>query len=654
MRFLPAVATTFLAVTIIAVVSCAGTPAPVGLSEGCSINSDCEGDLVCVFGRCHIACVTDKDCNGDAHCVLPGVCLLPQETTCSSTLPCVVGLTCVGTTCLASCSTDANVGGSSLCLAEQTCLEVDGKEVCEPNPVDAGVDSGNHKHDGAVVPDSGADSAHKHDATIPLTDAGADAHHEHDAAHDGTTATDAPADARKKDTGHETDSGGHDTGSNKDAGHDSAHDSGHDAGVDATNSCPIAQTQFGTPAMGASNSSFSSGVATRTANDLYIFSGYTGTNSNDSGTDNEVWVQAFDPQTSTAKGPPQPLFVMPDLLFPSITGSGTVNLYAAAVSPQGEIALVYDANFAGDGSTFALYVALLGPSADAGTDGGVAGLTLLGTPQILDTNTQFGPAHVYWSTASLAFVCSWFSNSDGPQVSLKKFRPNGDPAGSVSPVPTDNPGATVWTDGQNPVSGSAAESGNLLGVAWISPDDTFHSGFYPPKLTVLTDVGLEVGDSVQVTPDTESVIPYWVAVGGTAQGFVYFYEDTSTSPGVVEAFLPTSLADAGFGGTPDGGDASTLKSFTFTGDLPASYGVAASDGPGGAGGVGIGLVYQSEVEFAYVAADGSLAAPAGQVFSYAMGTEGTFYVSNFGGSFVVSLYDTSTHTTQAAVSGCSE
>src|SRR6202020_970551 len=99
--------------------SCTDTPPPVGLAEGCSINSDCEGALVCVFGRCHVACVSAKDCGG-ASCLPPGVCELKVEATCSATLPCVTGLTCVGAKCLAPCDIDAGALGQSQCLPEQT------------------------------------------------------------------------------------------------------------------------------------------------------------------------------------------------------------------------------------------------------------------------------------------------------------------------------------------------------------------------------------------------------------------------------------------------------------------------------------------------------------------------------------------------------
>ena len=40
------------------------------LGEGCLIDTDCEGDLVCVFRRCHHECETDKDCADKQPCTL--------------------------------------------------------------------------------------------------------------------------------------------------------------------------------------------------------------------------------------------------------------------------------------------------------------------------------------------------------------------------------------------------------------------------------------------------------------------------------------------------------------------------------------------------------------------------------------------------------
>src|SRR5580658_2463717 len=138
---------------------------------------------------------------------------------------------------------------------------------------------------------------------------------------------------------------------------------GGDATVE-TNACLSAQTQFGSTAQGDSNPNFTSGVGVRTATQLLIFSGYAGGgDAGDAGTDNLVYVQAFDPTTANSLGPAQPLFAAP-------TGAGFV-LESASVAPTGEIALAFNyggsANWASASSSqTSLYAAFLGNSADAG------------------------------------------------------------------------------------------------------------------------------------------------------------------------------------------------------------------------------------------------------------------------------------------------
>ena len=37
----------------------------VGLSQGCTLNSECSDPLVCTFARCHQQCMKDRDCQGE-------------------------------------------------------------------------------------------------------------------------------------------------------------------------------------------------------------------------------------------------------------------------------------------------------------------------------------------------------------------------------------------------------------------------------------------------------------------------------------------------------------------------------------------------------------------------------------------------------------
>jgi hypothetical protein len=145
--------------------SCSSTPPPTSLAASCSINSDCEGDLVCVFGRCHIACRTSKDCTGET-CLPPGVCELPQESSCSTTLPCVSGLTCADDFCRAPCVPNASNGSTGGCLGTQTCESISGSTgpVCMDNGGDGG--GADARAGDATVSDAHRDSASdaRHDA----------------------------------------------------------------------------------------------------------------------------------------------------------------------------------------------------------------------------------------------------------------------------------------------------------------------------------------------------------------------------------------------------------------------------------------------------------------------------------------------------------
>src|SRR5580658_2478481 len=171
--------------------------------------------------------------------------------------------------------------------------------------------------------------------------------------------------------------GGSSNGAGASSGSSGGSGSSSSGGTDASNSCPSAQTQFGITAQGDVNTNFQSGVGARTATDLYIFSGYVGPDPTaDAGapTVNATYVQAFDAQTAVSKGPAQLLFVQPNLINSDVGGYVSA-LYSTAVSPTGQIALVYRANHNGN-TDIGLYAAFLDSAVDAGTgsDGGVAGL----------------------------------------------------------------------------------------------------------------------------------------------------------------------------------------------------------------------------------------------------------------------------------------
>jgi hypothetical protein len=138
--------------------SCSSSKPATALGAGCSINSDCNGALICAYGLCHLACVTSKDCTGGATCLPPGVCELPKESACSSTLPCVTGLVCASDSCKAPCSPGISAGSPGGCQPDQTCSTVPGaaQSVCLDPSDDGGTPDGSSSGtDGS----SGGDSA---------------------------------------------------------------------------------------------------------------------------------------------------------------------------------------------------------------------------------------------------------------------------------------------------------------------------------------------------------------------------------------------------------------------------------------------------------------------------------------------------------------
>ncbi|MGO9832906.1 MAG: hypothetical protein ACLP1X_01690 [Polyangiaceae bacterium] len=446
---------------------------------------------------------------------------------------------------------------------------------------------------------------------------------------------------------------GSSSGTGTSSGSSGGSGSGSGGGTDASNSCPSAQTQFGITAQGDVNTNFQSGVGARTATDLYIFSGYVGPDPTaDAGapTINATYVQAFDAQTAVSKGPAQLLFVQPNLINSDFGGYVSA-LYSTAVSPTGQIALVYRANHNGN-TDIGLYAAFLDSAVDAGTgsDGGVAGLQVKNIV-LLETVWMTGQPYVIWSDASQAFVISWFYHpgpgdpGPGAAVAVAKFLVGGQAAGgSTNPVPTNDPNGYVYNPTlgyalvPSSVSGSVGESGNLLGVAYL---DTPGNN---PGITVLDSVGNQVGSSFELVPDAGGG---WSAVGGTSNGFVYVYDKASPSS-VAEIFLPTS-GDAGVIGS---GDAGAFPTFSFTGGARANAARAIADGTGGVGGVGLALLYPTQVSFAYVNADGVGHQGPETVFAHTYNDGDEVSMTNVAGSFVVSLYDSSTRSTKVAASGC--
>jgi hypothetical protein len=575
--------------------SCSSSTGGAGLSDSCAINSDCDAPLICAFAQCHDACAESRDCPDGERCLLSGTggtCQLTQDSTCSVGIAtCQIGQAC-GTDmqCRELCATTSDCARGDVCLPTGTTSEC----YSPSNAIDeaALITAGILSPDGAVLADGSIGT--------------------------GTSPPDGSMVGSKDGSG----------GSVVDA--------------PTGNACPSAQTQFSSTAQGDSNPDFTSGVGARTSSQLLAFDSYVGPDpSGEAGTDNigAIYQQAFDPVSGASAGPAAYLATVKnlDVLGHDIVYSMTIE--SSGISPSGRIALVYLVRFL-DGHGAYDETDLYATFIDASGDGG-AGLSVDRTV-LLTTAPVYEQPYAIWSTTSDAFVFSWYDADGGEYVTIQKFLANGSPAGGNSTVvPTDSPQNMVVAN-SNVAQGAVAESQGFFGVGYSSAVTD-----YATEMTVLDPTGTPIGSSILVVPESTSGSSSWTAVGGTSQGFVYFYDDENAG-GVGEVFLPTA---AGIGVVGAGSDASTFTGFSFPGTVRATAARAVDDSAG-AGGVGLALLYASGVSFAYVQPDGSHHVGPSPVFPHATAAADYTSLTNLNGSFVVSLYSSANHATEVAASGC--
>jgi hypothetical protein len=620
----------------VTVVGCGGGAKP--MTPQCLLNSDCAKlstpGLVCALGYCVTPCATSSDCPNSERCVVlsalssadgsagadAGVaqgtaCQAPELATCNYTSMCKTPLVCSADhQCRDQCETNID------CPMGQFCTSV--THLCADPSID--------KDYNATI----------NDFVVGTAGTG------------GSAGTAGKGGAGTAGTGGSTGTAGK---------------GGGGTGASGTQ-CPSAQTQFGLIAQGDSNPGFTSSVGVRTATQLLVFSGYNGPDpSADGGAGgagggggggnvNRIYWQAFDPTTAKNVGPAKPL------VLTDSTSVGYIYLDDVSIAPTGEIAVLYThidpVQVGHQAGADGLSVAFLAPPAQAGSSGPqvqqnvqiesaqVSYPVILGAPE--------GQPHAIWSTFSNAFVFSWTYQGGGvnPYARVRKFLANGSAAGGdTNTVPTNAVDSVIYE------SGSVGTSGALFGVALLA-------GINYPSLTVLDALGNEVGSSLQITGPAPAVAAgpagyyYWVATAGTARGFVYF---SGTEP-VTEYFVPTT-PDGGVAAVADGGTATlvggaALPGFSVTGTEPAAIGRAISDDTGGPGGVGAVLLYADGADFIYVNADGVTHVGPTTVISHAFGAPGgragedEVAITEFGGSFGVSLYSAAEHLTRMAASGC--
>lgn len=97
------------------------------ISEPCSLNSDCENPLVCVFERCHEPCTDDRDCADGLRCVMSGefgmfVCQLPDELECVRDKDCPGDQVCgIDEICRDPCMTASECTPMQVCATSGEC-----------------------------------------------------------------------------------------------------------------------------------------------------------------------------------------------------------------------------------------------------------------------------------------------------------------------------------------------------------------------------------------------------------------------------------------------------------------------------------------------------------------------------------------------------
>jgi hypothetical protein len=366
-----------------------------------------------------------------------------------------------------------------------------------------------------------------------------------------------------------------------------------------------------------------------TATEFLTFSGYVGPDSADGGAGalvNRIDVQHFDPIKGTGKGSATPLL--------AAGGDGTgLFINGADIAPTGEIAISYSVH---------------------GTSGWGAFLSFLDKDLALKKTTQFvawGYAHtassyVKWLNGEFvasAIVYSADLNPSHVNIKLGKFGIDGSNAGAINAVPTDDP-SSLALDSVPPGpayegEGEIAFSGGLFAIPYFSAKATGN----PPYLTIVDALGAQVGGPLPLP----SPITNFVAVAGTLQGFVTVYNGTSSSGTTSLVATYVSRSASGDAGVPVG------VTHAFSGGTAYNWywsTCGSSDGTG----AGFAVLYDGSVSFLYFGEDGS---PRGspQTVLYQMNPSklgDEVQVTNFGGTFAVSLYSSVEHLTRVVATTC--
>jgi hypothetical protein len=518
------------------------------LASGCSINSDCDSPLVCAFGLCHSACKVSSDCplmNPAEHCVVSGtvgVCELPQEVECSATQPCPNALLCASDEeCRSPCET------SNQCPSGQTCVAQPGLSFVA----------------GACYETNGGGIA---DASGPDGYGGSSL--------DGTGGgpTDATS-AAQPDTSTVTTVVGP--------------------------GCAGAST-FGPQAVSMSGGSYVSGVGTRTADGLLLFTAEGNQRNGDAGMFYAADVQGFD-----LSGNLQDAGSLPYVNF----GSELVTLLAATTAPDGTTALFYDAVV--DATYTSTHLDLLAPD-----------LSVRISNQIEPTPSE--PGDVQW--AGDRFAVAWlYPNTTGTGVKVQMLGTDGS-VYSGATLATDVPSGVVGSS--SIVSIATSPSLGLIAVGYVSAANG------SPIVQILDLMANAVGGPVSLAQVQTSAF----AVGGTASGFVGLY-DGQGDAGDVQQAVAITPSDAG----------APIVSVSAPISLPGgaiNIARASSDGTG----AGFLVEYGDGVSFGY-APPGSPPALHLTPVAQAAGHD-PINIASFGGRFGLFVYSNNEHAEYGVATGC--
>jgi hypothetical protein len=150
-----------LLVGVVAVLGC-GSSAKPPAAKTCTLNSECNNPLSCIFGRCHAACAQSSDCQPGQRCVkiaTGSICQLDEEKRCPPGSACQTPLICaIDLQCHNNCTTAAECTPNQVCAsgacAEKSEVGPDGKLVPATPVADAGpgVDAGGGADAGVDVP----------------------------------------------------------------------------------------------------------------------------------------------------------------------------------------------------------------------------------------------------------------------------------------------------------------------------------------------------------------------------------------------------------------------------------------------------------------------------------------------------------------------